>query len=103
MDEQTLYLMRELNKTLDEMRGLIRQLTGDREADKEYLTTDQVADRLKIHKQTVLKMIGEGLPCYEYGKSLSFVWSEVDTFIHTHYRTGRVIEQWQGPQSRRAS
>ena len=49
--------------------------------DREYLTTEEVAERCKVNKQLVFVWTKKGLPYYTFGRGWKFQWSEVVAFL----------------------
>ncbi len=54
--------------------------------EKEYLTPQQAADRLKVSKQTILKMANDGeLPALRLGyRTIRIPISSLDHYIHNN-------------------
>jgi excisionase family DNA binding protein len=89
-------VLRELARELDTLSGIIRKISGVHEPEKELLTSDEVAARIRVHPQTVDKLVRQGLPCYRVGKGPKFSWAEVQQFLFLHHRDGGSLEQWSG-------
>jgi hypothetical protein len=102
-DQRVEALTRELMHTLDEFSKIMEKyalLTG---FSREYLTSEDVADRCKVHSQTVDKWVRVyGLKCYMIGKGPKFLWPDVQEFIERTFKHGDVLEEWHGA-TRRAS
>lgn len=50
--------------------------------EKEYLTTNELADKAGVHRNTIYRWIEEGAPHRRIGeKGLRFVWEEVDEWL----------------------
>ena len=103
-DEHTAAVMRELARSLDGVQTVIRQFSGVIEAEREFLTTAEIAGRLKVHEDTVLADVRRGMPCYERGKSKTYLWPEVLAWVRKRYGSVKHFEEWHGAQgTRRAS
>lgn len=86
--EHLTLVLRELARELDALSKVVRKLSGIPEPDREYLTSDEVAARLRIHPQSVDRLVRQGLPCYRIGKGPKFLWSEVQTYLKKNYHDG---------------
>lgn len=95
-------LTRELTRTLDDFGKIMDRYGVLVESTKDYLTSEEVAERCKIHSQTVDKWVRMGLRHYAIGKGPKFLWPEVQAFIEKNFKHGDVLEEWHGA-SRRAS
>ena len=101
-DERVAALTRELVRTLDDFSKIMDRYAIITEQTRDYLTSDEVAERCKVHPQTVDKWVRMGLQCYVIGKGPKFLWPEVQAFIEKTFKHGDVVEEWRGAK-RRAS
>lgn len=95
-------LTRELTRTLDTFSAIMERYAIITEHSRDYLTSDEVAERCRVHSQTVDKWVRQGLQCYMIGKGPKFLWPEVQQFIEKNFKHGDVLEEWHGA-TRRAS
>ena len=59
----------------------------------EILTTKELMVLLKVrHKQTIYRLIGEGLPAMTVGKSFRFIRGEVVNFLKANSKRTRKIQ-----------
>jgi excisionase family DNA binding protein len=79
------HLMRELAHALEGTSQALRRLSGIPENDREYLTSQEVADRLKVHHQYVDRLVKMGLKHYRIGRGPKFLWTEVQQFVENKY------------------
>ena len=101
-DQRVEALTRELIKTLDEFGKIMDRYAAMTEHTRDYLTSEEVAERCKVHPQTVDKWVRQGLTCYMIGRGPKFLWPDVQAFIEANFKHGDVLEEWHGA-SRRAS
>lgn len=73
-----------MNPTLEAAGRLGTQTKRASLAPEEFLTTKELMQLLKIrHKQTIYRLIREGLPVIAVGKNLRFIKQEVVGFLKT--------------------
>jgi len=53
----------------------------------EYLTTDEVCDKLKIHYNTLHKLCKKGLPFFKIGRSKRFELNKVTDWLKARTET----------------
>lgn len=100
-DEHLALVMRELARSLDGVQTVIRQFSGVIESEREFYTTEEIAAKLKVHEDTVLADVRRGMPCYERGKSKTYLWPEVVAWVRKRYGSTKHYEEWHGAQGTR--
>lgn len=100
-DEQMASVMRELARSLDGVQTVIRQFRGVIDAEREFLTTAEVADRRRVSEDTVRADVKRGMPSYTQGKGSTFLWPEVLAWVRKYYGVEPEEPVWRGANGTR--
>lgn len=65
-------------------------MTTMQQAEKEFLTVNELAAWLDLTEMTIYRLVKRGiLPCHQIGRTKRFRRSEIETYL-TQVRTGRM-------------